>query len=734
MSVCYRRRLLWAICACALVSLTTTSRLHSESLAPDALVRERAKHLRDLAQAYFELSTAEIRLLDAAPSGDLVQIDSSKDLDPASIPDDTKHSIDANLIRWLLTDIDAQKLIDPSGVRIRGAVIDGTLNLDDLTITLPLSLVRCKIDSGMELIATRARVLNLERSKVSWIEAPGLSLDRDLFLQDGRYGQIILQNATLGGTVHLEGAMLGDVSNDYLSSDNALLDLRASDTQASINLNDVRIIFHSEIPTAIDATGAVVHRDFILDGLTTTSSQRASSTTLGLKPFINLSRTRIDGVLQLSEAQLAPSLGGLNLVSIKAQSIVLDHMSSAWIWAPGAVTEMDFSAKYGHFGQIVLSDSKIGGNLYITHSTLGDVAAPNPKYALLDINNSEIGSSIYLDGASTVAKGGPFAIDGNSSHIHGDAAFFSGQGVKDSDAHLSSDGVVRLLGAHIDGNFIVMGTNFYGPFKNGLDLRYSTVGRAFIWTRIHKTDNTSLTLTGTQIGVLVDDKASWPIKGHLFLDGCVYQRIGQKTHDDPSLNLDDEVSRKDWLERQQEDFRPQPYEMIASVLTARGQGEEATRIRIDEERARQASLNWYSGDRVWTTMLGISVGYGYRPLRAVWFIGLFVFAGWGLFFLGYQRGLIVPTEREAYQSFLYDSTVTPSGYQNFNSFVYSLESFLPLVQLFQLSRWLPDPQSGPEFGGIHAGRLLRSYLWIHVLAGWFFTTMLVAGLTGVVHK
>ena len=144
---------------------------------------------------------------------------------PASVPDDAKHSIDANLIRWLLTDIDAQKLLDPSGVRIRGAVIDGTLNLDDLTITLPLSLVRCKIDSGMELIGTRARVLNLERSKVSWIEAPGLSLDRDLFLQDGRYGQIILENATLGGTVHLEGAMLGNVSNDYLSSDNALLDL-----------------------------------------------------------------------------------------------------------------------------------------------------------------------------------------------------------------------------------------------------------------------------------------------------------------------------------------------------------------------------------------------------------------------------------------------------------------------------------------------------------------------------
>ena len=196
-----------------------------------------------------------------------------------------------------------------------------------------------------------------------------------------------------------------------------------------------------------------------------------------------------------------------------------------------------------------------------------------------------------------MAKGGPFAIHGNSSHIHGDAAFFSGQGVKDSDAHFSSDGVVRLLGAHIDGNFIVMGTNFYGPFENGLDSRYSTVGRAFIWTRIHKTDNTSLSLTGTQIGVLVDDKASSPIKGDLFLDGCIYQRIGQKTHYYPSRNLDDQESRKDWLERQQEDFRPQPYEMIASVLTARGQGERSDKDTYQlEERARQASLNWYSGD------------------------------------------------------------------------------------------------------------------------------------------
>jgi hypothetical protein len=71
----------------------------------------------------------------------------------------------------------------------------------------------------------------------------------------------------------------------------------------------------------------------------------------------------------------------------------------------------------------------------------------------------------------------------------------------------------------------------------------------------------------------------------------------------------------------------------------------------------------------------------------------------------------------------------PAGYQPFNAFFYSLESFLPLVKLHQEDYWLPNAALKRKWG---AG--LRYYLWIHILAGWFFSAMLVAGVTGLVHS
>lgn len=40
-----------------------------------------------------------------------------------------------------------------------------------------------------------------------------------------------------------------------------------------------------------------------------------------------------------------------------------------------------------------------------------------------------------------------------------------------------------------------------------------------------------------------------------------------------------------------------------------------------------------------------------------------------------------------------------------------------------------EHQFGRDFG-----EELRWYFWVHILAGWFFTTMFVAGVTGLVRK
>ncbi len=58
----------------------------------------------------------------------------------------------------------------------------------------------------------------------------------------------------------------------------------------------------------------------------------------------------------------------------------------------------------------------------------------------------------------------------------------------------------------------------------------------------------------------------------------------------------------------------------------------------------------------------------------------------------------------------------------FNNIVYSLDSFVPLIDFHQAKYRLP------------VGLPLRVYLWAHIAFGWILTTLLVVGLTGLVQK
>ncbi|MEE8516862.1 MAG: hypothetical protein V3T02_09520, partial [Alphaproteobacteria bacterium] len=59
--------------------------------------------------------------------------------------------------------------------------------------------------------------------------------------------------------------------------------------------------------------------------------------------------------------------------------------------------------------------------------------------------------------------------------------------------------------------------------------------------------------------------------------------------------------------------------------------------------------------------------------------------------------------------------------------VYSLDAFLPIVDLHQEKYWLPD--ASKDYG---LGYLI--YLWLHIMSGWLLTSVLIAGLTNLVKK
>ena len=59
--------------------------------------------------------------------------------------------------------------------------------------------------------------------------------------------------------------------------------------------------------------------------------------------------------------------------------------------------------------------------------------------------------------------------------------------------------------------------------------------------------------------------------------------------------------------------------------------------------------------------------------------------------------------------------------------MYSVDAFVPIIDLHQEKYWLPDVRKG-------YGWLYRAYLWLHISFGWILTTVLVVGLTGLVKK
>jgi|GEM_PF-773568 len=73
------------------------------------------------------------------------------------------------------------------------------------------------------------------------------------------------------------------------------------------------------------------------------------------------------------------------------------------------------------------------------------------------------------------------------------------------------------------------------------------------------------------------------------------------------------------------------------------------------------------------------------------------------------------------------SMCIPTDYTAFNAITYSLDILIPIVDLHQETFW--EPSSAGWRGGF-----LRFWLWFQIIAGWVLTTVTVVGFTGVIKK
>jgi hypothetical protein len=335
-----------------------------------------------------------------------------------------------------------------------------------------------------------------------------------------------------------------------------------------------------------------------------------------------------------------------------------------------------------------------------------------------------------------------YCTDGRFSHPSGDSLrlrLASIGGETELNGGFSSDGVVDLVSAKINGDLLLDGAHFSGPY-NGLKAR-SLTAHALRWTNVSTSDQTELDLLNASVVIFEDDERSWPAQGHLTIDGFVYGTHGMAA---------DAASRLEWLNLQPFPHRPQPYKQLAKVFVDNGQDSDATDVLVAKEAdmREQAEVP----DTVWQKhlidienlllavirkvvrgTLRLTIDYGYQPLRALWWIAAFVALGTYTFRRGYRMGLVIPTDHEAYKTFK-ECHNPPAGYQPFNSFVYSLENFVPLIELHQAGYWLPYSEDSQQQNNKRSGTMLRWYLWLHILLGWIFTSILVAGLAGLIRN
>jgi hypothetical protein len=311
-----------------------------------------------------------------------------------------------------------------------------------------------------------------------------------------------------------------------------------------------------------------------------------------------------------------------------------------------------------------------------------------------------------------------------------------------------AEGVIDLTGGNIGSHLDFNGAQFIGEAQNGLLAENLTVRGIFDWRNVVKTDGTILDLWGARVGQLADDKRSWPKCQNLDVDDFIYAAIA----DGPV----DATTRVDWLKRQTSrplnpelkqqvsglnPFRPKPYQQLAKVLRESGHEAAAKRILIAKEWARRKSGGLWWGARVWNWLLYLTIGYGYRPYLALSWAVLWVVLGGILFGVGYQKEIVIPAKAEAYDPSK-KIRQEPAFYPAFRPLLYSLDTFVPIINFGQKDYWGPQVTCNRSWlkGGnltrlcVCGTRALYLYRWVHIGVGWMLITLVVAGFTGLVRK
>src|SRR2546423_5541110 len=335
-------------------------------------------------------------------------------------------------------------------------------------------------------------------------------------------------------------------------------------------------------------------------------------------PGFTASRALIDGNLQLTRCK---STDKIRLFGARvAGGLLLDRaqVNSSGIALDGTLLEVasDIVGQNGFecVGSLRLLNAKVGGAL-----RLEDARLSNPGGVALDARNLTVGTvANCCDG---------FQADGEVQLHY--AKIYNSLCVEN--AKLSNPGGVALNGRYLDTNRLTLRPA--PPVDGNIDLRYA------------------------RIGLLEDESSRWPKA--LRIDGLRYGRLWDTALSDAGPAR----KRLRWIHLDPHRYLPQAYEQLASMYERLGQELDARTVRLEKQRRRRSLLPPVG--KLWGYVQDVTIGYGYRPMRAAAWLGALLALG-SAFFAALPPRPVMTTD-------------TP----DFNPLVYTLDLLLPIVDFGQ---------------------------------------------------
>jgi hypothetical protein len=549
------------------------------------------------------------------------------------------------------------------------------------------------------------------------IDAAGITVGGGAHFDEGflARGAVLLQRAKIGGGLHCDGgtlsnpgrialtAIFASVSNEVRMSNGfvaeGIVNFDSADVHGQINCTSGSFLNPRSDALILDnahVIGLVVLQEAALAG----------ERTFVARGCVRLTGARLDAGFECIGATFVENSGRALMADrariagsvVLARCTVLGEVSFS-----GAKVGRQFSlpgTRILNRGKVALRAQGLTVDGGVLLNTIGDQRFR--AFGEIDLSYSTIHLALDCSYCRLSQRAGT-ALDLSHSTVIGSVNLSNGVYV----------GVLDFESMRIDGDLYFTGAIANNPEpQEGENLRSisfknTSIRGSLEWFGVRVTAATNVLFTNANLGAFLDDPESWPELGRLDLRGMTYSTLK-----DISPTAD---ARLEWLRLQgPKRFSLQPYEELIAWARRNGREQDAVRIAI----ARQDDLRRYGQlgpvAAGWNWFLGKSMAHGYEPLRVVYAAAVFILIGWFVFGYGAALGVMVPTKLEG----------SP---QTLSPLVYSLDTFLPVIDFHQESYWLPSSSTA-------LGRAIRTYLWIHIGMGWALTTLAVIGFTGLVRK